>query len=378
MDYSTENLKITTSSYYNSYLPDGRNSYMPVVFADEYFVDLYIAPSRFMISNYGRIYSKSRKLLIPINKWYCDGNPYYSLIPDGQKYAFRFRICDLVANTFVPNPNPSILTIVNHIDTNLNNNYYLNLQWIKPNYTPIPNYTYDRSEAVKCICPNEPSIVDYEQLRYFTAAAMKGKFVIQFVDEVFKPVFDHPNYKISNYGRVYTEYKHNILTPEIDKDGYLTQILDSSLKRIHRLVAFAFYDPSTPHYGDQVNHIDSNKRNNHISNLEWCTCKQNIQHAIRTGLRNLNGERSHFSRHSDAQVEKECQLLSQGYSAKEISEILKIPWSKYYSDHITKIRRKEVCTHISNKYDFPRYSHKGYETMVRSNASLKNRDFEEK
>ena len=96
-----------------------------------------------------------------------------------------------------------------------------------------------------------------------------------------------------------------------------------------------------------------------------------------TGLRKDYGENNYWSTHSDAQVEKECQLLAQGYRARDIARILGIPWDLRYSDHITKLRRKEVCTHISDKYDYPRYSHKGYQLMARSNASQKTRDFSE-
>lgn len=51
----------------------------------------------------------------------------------------------------------------------------------------------------------------------------------------------------------------------------------------HRLVLMAFkgIDLSKP----QVNHKDGNKINNHIDNLEWCTGSENIQHAVKTGLK---------------------------------------------------------------------------------------------
>lgn len=58
------------------------------------------------------------------------------------------------------------------------------------------------------------------------------------------------------------------------------------LVRIHRLVAEAFLGKSEL----TVNHIDGNKQNNNVNNLEYLTSAENTRHAIRTGLRNTTGE----------------------------------------------------------------------------------------
>ena len=54
-------------------------------------------------------------------------------------------------------------------------------------------------------------------------------------------------------------------------------------RSIHRLVAETF-KPNTTGEDLQINHIDGDKFNNHVDNLEWCTCRDNISHAFEKGL----------------------------------------------------------------------------------------------
>lgn len=88
---------------------------------------------------------------------------------------------------------------------------------------------------------------------------------------------NHPNYQISTHGRVRNKSTEKILKPSADKDGYLRLTLGSTNNvYIHRLVAENFYDKPNDDR-NQVNHLDGNRQNNHVLNLEWCNARRNIQ-----------------------------------------------------------------------------------------------------
>lgn len=102
---------------------------------------------------------------------------------------------------------------------------------------------------------------------------------------------DIPNYvgryKASNFGRIKRVWcKPKILTPKPNKKGYLRIYFykgkNKKFLRVHRLVAQAFIP--NPENKPQINHIDGNKANNCVSNLEWCSCKMNMDHAWENGL----------------------------------------------------------------------------------------------
>lgn len=126
--------------------------------------------------------------------------------------------------------------------------------------------------------------------------------------EIWKPVNGYEGiYEVSNLGRVkrlerqYTHAKigERILKQELVRSGYLRVMLHKNGigKRflVHRLVADAFIE-NVNNY-QYVNHIDANKRNNSISNLEWCTQKQNMQHAMKLGLLKTNSVFQNHNKH---------------------------------------------------------------------------------
>lgn len=105
-------------------------------------------------------------------------------------------------------------------------------------------------------------------------------------------------YQVSNLGQVRSveRYKNNhkklqlvkscVLKTFEHQKGYLVvKLCKNNIKthkRLHRLVAEAFIP--NPKNKPQVNHIDGNKKNNIVSNLEWCNGSYNILHAYKTGL----------------------------------------------------------------------------------------------
>lgn len=81
-----------------------------------------------------------------------------------------------------------------------------------------------------------------------------------------------------------------IMTASLNKKGYLTVHLSKDTKErripVHRLVAQAFIP--NPDAKEQVNHIDGDKQNNNVGNLEWVTNEENMAHAIAHGLINIS------------------------------------------------------------------------------------------
>ena len=84
------------------------------------------------------------------------------------------------------------------------------------------------------------------------------------------------DYEITREGQIINKTNGHILKPQPNAKGYLRVSISKKLVFVHRLVAEK-YVPN-PNNLPQVNHIDGNKLNNNIDNLEWCTNSENTQH----------------------------------------------------------------------------------------------------
>ena len=94
------------------------------------------------------------------------------------------------------------------------------------------------------------------------------------------------DYFVDMEGRIYSKRKFNVLTElkqyKTGHKGYVKVRINRKDQFVHRLVAIAYLE--NLENKETVNHIDGNKENNHVNNLEWCTRSENLQHAYNSGL----------------------------------------------------------------------------------------------
>lgn len=116
--------------------------------------------------------------------------------------------------------------------------------------------------------------------------------------EIWKIVPFAPDYEVSNYGRVYANKFNfkNYITPRYkEKTGYYEVALSTEpMKRkwilLHRLVLSVF-NPIENMENLEVNHIDEDKSNNRLDNLQWVTSKENCNYGKRNQNISDNGVR---------------------------------------------------------------------------------------
>lgn len=151
-----------------------------------------------------------------------------------------------------------------------------------------------------------------------------------------------------NYGR---QKKKKKLKPCVNKNtGYLCVNLYHKKKMyrkyIHVLVAEAFIP--NPDNKPEVNHKNGDKTKNNKGNLEWCTGKENIEHAFSTGLRNVQyGEDAPYVKITEQTVRKICKLLEENkLGSKEIARKVDLPVS-----YVHNIKHKKCWLKISSEYN---------------------------
>ena len=154
-------------------------------------------------------------------------------------------------------------------------------------------------------------------------------------------------------GHIYSEHLKRNISEYFDKDGYKKVRLSNGngtrkVFSVHRLILETFC-PNENSDKLQVNHKDGDKTNNHISNLEWVTCKQNVQHGYETGLYhnigdNNNGEHKLCTKQV---LEIIDLLLSKKMTIQAIANKYNV--SKFA---IESIKYKRTWKHLTKNIDF--------------------------
>ena len=236
----------------------------------------------YQISNLGRVRSLDRVLIDKNGKKFSKKGSIrkiskskgYSVIGLSKDNKQKMHLVHrLVAETFIPNCRIEA-DVVNHIDGDKSNNSVTNLEWM----TQSENMSYNS--------------------KLYDSRKKNNSFI---KNEMWKNIDGYDgSYQVSNHGRVRSvdreifiergsskymaTYEGRILSVSentrypnvgIGYNGETKTIL------VHRLVAEAFIP--NPENKPYVNHIDGDTHNNHVSNLEWVTQSENINHAIKIG-----------------------------------------------------------------------------------------------
>lgn len=143
--------------------------------------------------------------------------------------------------------------------------------------------------------------------------------------EIWKPVpitGYATRYIVSNFGRMQSLGNvKKILKPKTYENGYIKVNMTKNagktkiLRGVHRLVALAFI--ANPQNKNCINHKDNNPKNNHISNLEWVTHKENMAYQVMQG-RHVHGIRSPFAKLNDFKV---LQIRKSPLSQTQLAKI---------------------------------------------------------
>jgi len=314
--------------------------------------------SNYEVSSKGRVKSNYKNIIMALQKTYA-GYLKICLKNNEDKYV-SCKVHRLVAKEFIDNTENK--PTVDHIDKNKQNNCVSNLRWasykeqtihvhenmtfLKPiNYRPVYRINYDTNEiiylhesishaalwiidnkltSIKDKDKNNISIISSKisavgNNKRNTAYGFKWKYFYKKEDEneIWKEIpfeiIGKNNYYISSKGSFKND-KNVIKNDHKYFSGYKRVSVNSKNYLIHRLVALTFLENTENK--ETVNHIDGNKLNNQLTNLEWTTCLENNMHKIQTGLSN--------STKTVIQYDKNMNKLNEFNSIVECSDFLNI------------------------------------------------------
>lgn len=116
------------------------------------------------------------------------------------------------------------------------------------------------------------------------------------MEEKWSIIEEFPNYQISTLGKIYNIKTKKYKKISLGARGYPVVSLRKDgktyLRTIHILLGRAFIKNDDPEHKIQINHIDGDKTNYNLNNLEWVTPQENNLHARKTGLHTSDGDKA--------------------------------------------------------------------------------------
>jgi len=282
------------------------------------------------VSSKGQVKSKYKNIIMKLQKTYA-GYLNISLLNNDKK-GISCKVHRLVAKEFIDNPENK--PTVDHIDKNKQNNCVSNLRWATMteqnlhvhkdvtflktiNYRPIYRINNDTNEIIDLhesishaalwIIDNKLTTIKNKDKNNISiisskisavgnnkrniAYGFKWKYFYEKEDEAENEIWKEMpfeiigknNYYVSNKGG-FKNNKGVIKNNHKYNTGYKRIHINNKNYLLHRLVALTFLE--NPENKEFVNHIDGNKLNNELTNLEWATCLENNLHKIKIGLSN--------------------------------------------------------------------------------------------
>lgn len=175
------------------------------------------------------------------------------------------------------------------------------------------------------------------------------------MEEIWKEIKGYPNYQVSNMGRIkrlstgYYRRTEKILKPQLQNNGYLHIQLSQKNKTkcilVHRLIAQVFIP--NPNNLPQVNHINEDKTDNRVENLEWCDRKYNINYG--------NGISKRVKTNKENGTYKKIGEINSKIRSKSILQFSKDNSFIRKWDSATQVERelgydrKQVCSCLKNR-----------------------------
>jgi len=274
------------------------------------------------VSNFGRIKNKNTFKILKLT----NHSGYYNINIKNDNNRKSLKVHRLVAEAFLENSENK--SDVNHKDKNKLNNYLSNLEWMTRKENNIhrcngSKISCNKNKPILRIDKNTNKILEkYNSIELagiwlfengYTKTVHNGRnsvgnclnglskcsysFIWKYENknedlenEIWKQIIlenidiINKKYFVSNLGRFKNSFGVIMNNYKLNENGYIRVYIYNKTFALHRLIALTFIE--NPENKCQVNHIDGNKINNYVTNLEWVTNKENQIHKFKIGLGN--------------------------------------------------------------------------------------------